>query len=408
MTQPRNLGAFADNLNTSGQASLTTGVSGTLPIANGGTNSTATPTAGAIIYGTGTAHGVTAAGTSGQYLKSAGAGTPVWACVSASSANLQTFTSSGTWTKPAGITYVQVCVWGAGGGGGSGASYASICGKPGGGGGGAGARVQSIFSAACLTSTVNVTIGAGGCGGASVTCTTNGNSGVVGGNTYFGSTLATAYAKSYGGGGGFKGVVGAAQAPGGSGGGSGSAGITPTAISSGKNGGYPSNTYFGSTTNFNTVGGGGAGSSVCGGGSAEWGGGAGGTPINGAVPYNAGSSIFGPSGGGGGGTTNCTSGAATAGGLGGGQGYQTCASCQATRGTAPGGVGQNGVVFKTGSGGGGSGGGGGGATNAGGKGGCGATPGGGGGGGGAGFTGNSRASGAGAKGGNGQIIVRSW
>jgi hypothetical protein len=42
MTQPRNLGAFADNLNTSGQVSLTTGVSGTLPIANGGTGSTST------------------------------------------------------------------------------------------------------------------------------------------------------------------------------------------------------------------------------------------------------------------------------------------------------------------------------------------------------------------------------
>ena len=40
MTQPRNLGAFADNVNSSGQVSLTTGVSGTLPIANGGTGVT--------------------------------------------------------------------------------------------------------------------------------------------------------------------------------------------------------------------------------------------------------------------------------------------------------------------------------------------------------------------------------
>jgi hypothetical protein len=42
MTQPRNLGAFADNVNSSGQVSLTTGVTGTLPIANGGTGSIST------------------------------------------------------------------------------------------------------------------------------------------------------------------------------------------------------------------------------------------------------------------------------------------------------------------------------------------------------------------------------
>ena len=58
---------------------LTTGVTGTLPIANGGTNSTATATAGGAGYGTGTAHAYTAAGTNGQVLTSAGAGTPTWA-----------------------------------------------------------------------------------------------------------------------------------------------------------------------------------------------------------------------------------------------------------------------------------------------------------------------------------------
>lgn len=60
-------------------ANLTTNVTGTLPIANGGTNSTATPTAGTIPYGTGTALAYTAAGTSGQVLTSAGSGTPTWA-----------------------------------------------------------------------------------------------------------------------------------------------------------------------------------------------------------------------------------------------------------------------------------------------------------------------------------------
>jgi len=58
---------------------LTTGVTNTLPIANGGTNSTATPTSGGVGYGTGTAHAYTAAGTSGQVLTSNGSGAPTWA-----------------------------------------------------------------------------------------------------------------------------------------------------------------------------------------------------------------------------------------------------------------------------------------------------------------------------------------
>jgi len=49
-----------------------------LGIAYGGTNSTATPTAGGIGYGTGTAHAYSAVGTSGQVLTSAGAGVPIW------------------------------------------------------------------------------------------------------------------------------------------------------------------------------------------------------------------------------------------------------------------------------------------------------------------------------------------
>jgi hypothetical protein len=62
-------------------SSATTGavtLAGTLAIANGGTNSTATATAGGIGFGTGTAHAYTAAGTTGQVLTSAGAGTPTW------------------------------------------------------------------------------------------------------------------------------------------------------------------------------------------------------------------------------------------------------------------------------------------------------------------------------------------
>lgn len=57
---------------------LTTGVTGTLPIANGGTNATTTPTSGAVAYGTGTAYGFSAAGTSGYFLISGGTGSPTW------------------------------------------------------------------------------------------------------------------------------------------------------------------------------------------------------------------------------------------------------------------------------------------------------------------------------------------
>jgi hypothetical protein len=56
-------------------------LAGTLAIANGGTNATATPTAGAVPYGTGTAYAFSAVGSSGQFLKSNGASAPTWATV---------------------------------------------------------------------------------------------------------------------------------------------------------------------------------------------------------------------------------------------------------------------------------------------------------------------------------------
>lgn len=49
-----------------------------IAINRGGTNGTATPVAGAVPYGTGTAYAFTAAGTSGQVLQSNGASAPTW------------------------------------------------------------------------------------------------------------------------------------------------------------------------------------------------------------------------------------------------------------------------------------------------------------------------------------------
>jgi hypothetical protein len=71
-------------LTTSGGPVTTSGtitLAGTLAIANGGTNSTATPTAGTIPYGTGTALAYSPTGTSGQVLTSGGAGAPTWTTV---------------------------------------------------------------------------------------------------------------------------------------------------------------------------------------------------------------------------------------------------------------------------------------------------------------------------------------
>jgi len=59
------------------------GLSATLVIGSGGTNSTAAPTAGGISYGTGSAYAFTSAGTSGQVLTSNGSGAPTWSSVAA-------------------------------------------------------------------------------------------------------------------------------------------------------------------------------------------------------------------------------------------------------------------------------------------------------------------------------------
>jgi hypothetical protein len=68
-----------------GKIGLTTHVSGTLPIANGGTNSTTTPTAGGVAYGTGSAYAITSAGTSGQVLTSNGTSAPTFQTSTAAS-----------------------------------------------------------------------------------------------------------------------------------------------------------------------------------------------------------------------------------------------------------------------------------------------------------------------------------
>jgi hypothetical protein len=91
-------------LTTSGGPVTTSGtitLAGTLAIANGGTNSTATPTAGAIPYGTGTALDYSSAGTSGQVLTSGGSGAPTWTTVTGTGSVTSVNVSGGS----TGLTY---------------------------------------------------------------------------------------------------------------------------------------------------------------------------------------------------------------------------------------------------------------------------------------------------------------
>lgn len=76
--------------------------SGYLAIAQGGTNSNATPTAGGVGYGTGTAHAYSAAGTSNQVLISNGASAPSWANLS--SLGVTSFSAGTTGFTPNTVT----------------------------------------------------------------------------------------------------------------------------------------------------------------------------------------------------------------------------------------------------------------------------------------------------------------
>lgn len=81
---PSNVSWSTNTLDYPGSITSATWNGSTVAINRGGTNGTATPTAGAVAYGTGTAYGFTAAGSSGQVLQSNGSSAPTWATPSAS------------------------------------------------------------------------------------------------------------------------------------------------------------------------------------------------------------------------------------------------------------------------------------------------------------------------------------
>jgi hypothetical protein len=197
--------------------------------------------------------------------------------------------SPATWTKPTGLTYLEIELWGAGGSGSSSAPSVQCN------GGSGGSYIKGTFLASALGATETITIGSGG------TAVTGGaGSGNDGGNTTFGSLLT-----SYGGlanGGGGAGIYGK---------GSGATGGGPLAgaVSTfgGGNGGGGTSVY----------GGGGGGSSSNGGASVFGGGGGGGSR------YGGGTSVFGGSGGSGATSGTAGSGTTPSGGGGGCEGNGT-------------------------------------------------------------------------------------
>jgi hypothetical protein len=261
------------------------------------------------------------------------------------SATTYTTTGNSVWSKPAGATTVQVICIGGGGGGQSGGRQATGTSALGGnGGGGAGVSV-STMPITSLTSSVNITVGAGGSGGASITTdSTVGSNGTNGGNSSFG-----AYCVAGAGG------LGQAGSAGASGMGNTAGGASTLASSTGAAGS--------NVTSVGLVGAGGAGGGITTA-SAVSAGGKGGAGEAGTI----GAGAAGASGGGAGGNGNSGTASVATGGAGGGGG------------------GSN--------------------TTGGGNGGSGGTYGGGGGGGGA--TQNGNSSGGGGGGGQGIVIVSTW
>ncbi|OGH16333.1 MAG: hypothetical protein A2869_04810, partial [Candidatus Levybacteria bacterium RIFCSPHIGHO2_01_FULL_40_58] len=116
------------------------------------------------------------------------------------STSVQVYTSSTSWSKPAGLLFARVMVVGAGGGGG-GADTASLYAA--GGGGGGGGYSEEWFTASALGSSETVTVGTGGTAGS-----TAGGNGGTGVTSSFGTSILLSATGGGGGGGGLNDSIG--------------------------------------------------------------------------------------------------------------------------------------------------------------------------------------------------------
>jgi hypothetical protein len=226
------------------------------------------------------------------------------AVITVSLIHAQTFTASGTWTCPAGVTSITVQCWGSGGGGGGTNANPTV------GNGGAGGSFSQSTVTVVPGNTYNLVVGAAGSAGSN----TGGNGGNGGLSSFDGTTVVAA-----GGAGGNGSTAGAGIALGSS------TGSIGSSIYAGGSGGSSSG------TNISGGGGGGAGTTSVGGdatnNTAGVGGVAGGgNGASGRTTAGAGAAGSVPGGGGAGGYRSSAT--ARAGGAGGkGQVTILCASC---------------------------------------------------------------------------------
>jgi hypothetical protein len=275
----------------------------------------------------------------------------------AAQAQVDVYSTAGTftWTKPANAKSVNVVVISGGGGGGSGRKAGVGSQASGGGGGGGGSYSLRDIAASILGSTETVVVGSGGTGGASVTAnSTNGNIGVAGGNSSFGTWIQVS-------GGGGAGAATNTSGPAGAGssaramfqGGNGSAGgagagtltggsnVNVSSAGGGAGGGLPAS----ATVGFTGSTGGTALGSWLSGGTANGGaiGGNGASAPSVAVGFTAGGSA----GGGGGSSVTGNAGNGGNGGLYGGAGGGGGAALDNVGNSGAGGAGAQGIVIVT-------------------------------------------------------------